>query len=403
MSDRKSLLPALWLFALLRIPYGVFTGFIRTPLPYLLRSEGIPVDQIANILSFVSLPAALYFLWSPLVDFWLRRRSWLVLSSILSGTILFVTIAQPFLGAPWIIKLMTFGFAINLLTSAASGGLIATTLPALGRTKASGWYQAGSLGAGTLAGGLILLLAQHLSKVQVGWVALALTGIPALSALTLSESPPSRVRGRFAQELRQMGKEITSTFWSRKSVMGLFLMIAPIGTGAATSLFAGMAPDYHVDATQVAWLNGIGGGLILAVGALLGGMLPARWDRRVAYVVAGALNALVSVFLWVAPVTPASYFLGLAFYLLTTGLCYASFTALVFYLLGDAGRSISSRYTVLVSLSTVPIIYMTWLEGRGYQALGMRSVAAIDAIGNLVIVAIFFIYWVKSSRTNRSS
>jgi PAT family beta-lactamase induction signal transducer AmpG len=399
MNERKLIWPALWLFAVLRIPYGVFTGFIRTPLPYLLRGEGVSVDQIANILSLISIPSVIYFLWSPLVDFGLRRKNWLLLASLASALALAFAITQSSLSSALTVDLLVVGFSINLLTSSASGGLLATALPEERRTGASGWYQAGSLGAGTLAGGLILLLAQHYSKTQVAWMAAFLLFLPALSAFSISESAPLKAES-FLKELGKIGHELKSTFWTTKNLAGLLLVIAPIGTGTAASLFAGMAPDYHVTGEQVGWFNGLGGGILLALGALIGGLAPIRWDRRITYVAAGCLNALVSIFLWVTPISPLFYFTGLGLYQFTTGICYACFTALVLNILGDQGRSISSRYTIMVGLSNAPVVYMAWIEGRGYHALGLRSVAAIDGLGNLLVAAVFLIYVVKSARAH---
>src|SRR5579862_6357122 len=73
--------PAPWMFGVLIVPLGICVGFITTPLPFLLGKAGIPVDQIARISSLVQLPAFLFFLWAPLVDVKLRRRTWLVLSA----------------------------------------------------------------------------------------------------------------------------------------------------------------------------------------------------------------------------------------------------------------------------------------------------------------------------------
>ena len=43
---------------------------------------------------------------------------------------------------------------------------------------------------------------------------------------------------------------------------------------------------------QVAWINGVGGSLLMAVGAFLMGMLPLKVDVRIAFCVTALLNQL---------------------------------------------------------------------------------------------------------------
>ena len=73
--------PAPWLFSLLILPLGIVVGFKSTPLPFLLAEAGVPVDRIATISSIVNLPGVLVFLWAPLVDIKLRRRTWLAIGT----------------------------------------------------------------------------------------------------------------------------------------------------------------------------------------------------------------------------------------------------------------------------------------------------------------------------------
>src|SRR5215831_15446942 len=73
------------LFAVLVSPYG-FTGAVTGGLmPYLLRKNGMAVDQIATIVAIALLPQVWSFLWSPLADVGFRRRSWLLVSAIGAG------------------------------------------------------------------------------------------------------------------------------------------------------------------------------------------------------------------------------------------------------------------------------------------------------------------------------
>jgi hypothetical protein len=60
--------PKPWLFALLILPLGIYTGFIWTPLPFLLSSSGVTVDRIARLEALLFLPLSVLRSYGP------RRR-----------------------------------------------------------------------------------------------------------------------------------------------------------------------------------------------------------------------------------------------------------------------------------------------------------------------------------------
>jgi hypothetical protein len=81
MEDTPERRPAPWLFGLTVLPYGVCYGFIGVTMPYLLRSAGVSGDRIAGISALSLAPAVWYFLWAPVADIALRRRTWLMLTA----------------------------------------------------------------------------------------------------------------------------------------------------------------------------------------------------------------------------------------------------------------------------------------------------------------------------------
>src|ERR1700732_4218312 len=72
-----------WLFGLLIAPNAVLAyGIIAGVLSYLLRRQGVGIGRSSEIISLLILPQSIYFLWSPITDFWIRRRSWLIVGAI---------------------------------------------------------------------------------------------------------------------------------------------------------------------------------------------------------------------------------------------------------------------------------------------------------------------------------
>ena len=68
--------------------------------PILLRNEGVDPARAANILALLSLPHAIYFLWGPFTDFWIRRRTWLILAATAAAATLLLAFHQPRLALP---------------------------------------------------------------------------------------------------------------------------------------------------------------------------------------------------------------------------------------------------------------------------------------------------------------
>ena len=387
-----------WLFAVLALPYAVLVnGFVGTVLAYLLRRDGVTVDRIGEIIALVNLPQALYFLWSPLTDFWLRRRNWLVLSSAVAAALLFAAFGVGSFGDRRAIALIFLAVGVAMLTSSCCGGMMAESVAPEQKTRVSSFFQAGALGGGALGGGGLLVLAEHWSRPAVGAVAAVLVVAPALAGQWVAEAPVAASEGLGAR-LRAMAAEFRRTFLSWRALAPLLLLLAPAGSGAAIGLLPGVAPDYGVSANQVAWINGLLGGLLTAAGAMLVTLLPRNVDARLAYPVAGLVNAACLLPMVLGRPRPFSYLLGAALYLLTVGAAYAFFTALVLQTMGPAGRSGGTRYSMLVSVANLPVAYMAWLDGRGYRWFGTKGVAGMDLVVSGAAALGFVVWWVVAKR-----
>jgi PAT family beta-lactamase induction signal transducer AmpG len=284
------------------------------------------------------------------------------------------------------------GQAINVLVSSAQGGLMVTALAPAGQAKASGWTQAGNLGGGALGAGITLGLLQRIPLSLAALATAALTALPSLAALTIPEGPPAAVAG-LGDHIRKIGKELLAVMRSRRTLGGLLLLAAPVGSGAALNLLPAVASHYGVGGSGVLWVNGLAGGLVLSLGSMLATLLPGEWDRRLTYAGAGFLNALASLTL-MAGDRPAVYFAGTVFYLVTTGFSYARFTALVMEVLGSGAHGTSTRYSLFQSAGNLPIAYVLWLDGLGFQHFGTNGLFGVDAAGNLLVCAIVVGAWV---------
>jgi MFS family permease len=388
------------------LPYAIYIGFTTNGgASYLLRQVGMPVDQVANAIALLGIPSSIYFLWSPLADLWMPRRWWLLVCTVGAAAALAIGSYVLYYAPHAAVWLYFFGMVFCMLISSAYGGLISSMIAPGSRTRAAAWAQASNLGGGAIGPGLILYLALHLRPSL--WVPMAavLMILPGLVAFTLKEPVHAKSPG-FGEHFRKVGHELRQTCLKRKNLFGLILLLAPPGAGALIGLLPALAPDYHVSGTSVVWINGIGGGLLMALGCLAGGWVPARIDRRVAYAVAGAVVAVPAVFIAFAPANSIAYIVGTVVYLFFIGLTSTVCMGLVLDVVGAVGHSGSLRYSILMALSYVPIAYMTWIEGRAAHAWGFRAVPATEAISCLVdlpLLLLWFFWRKKSGRRPRTT
>jgi predicted MFS family arabinose efflux permease len=365
------------------LPYAIYMGFVTNGgVSLLLRDAGMPVEQVANAVALLGIPSAIYFLWSPLADIWMPRRGWHLLSTLGSAAALVVGAFTLYRDPHFSVWLFFVGMFFCMMISSAYGGLIASMLTPGSRTRAAAWAQASNLGGGAIGPGVVLWLALHF---RVGiWAPLAalLVILPGLTVLFLKE-PRRQDSPKFGEHLRQVGYELKVTCLTPANAFGLLLLLAPPGAGALIGLLPAIAQDYHVPGSSVVWINGIGGGSLMALGCLSGALVPARLDRRFAYALAGALNAAPAFFLVFAPATYNVYMVGTVVYLFTIGFTSTVCLGLVLDVVGAVGRSGSLRFSILMALSYVPIAYMTWLEGRLSRSYGFHAVPMVEALSSL--------------------
>ncbi len=375
--------PPPWIFGITVLPSGIFQGFLSVAMPFLLRKAGVPVEQIATLSAAANLPIIYYFLWAPIVDLGLKRRSWLVLSSLASGVCASVAFLVPLPGELALFTaLVTLASALNTMVSSSNGALMASMLPVHLRGRASGWYQFANVGGVSIGGGVLLWLGEALSLRATAFALAILITLPSMAAFFIHEEKRQSIA--IVETWRAMLTDIWSILRSRTGLVGLIFFLAPVNAGALMFLFSAIAVDYHAPVLAVTWITGIAGGLLSALGALAGGFLCDRIGRRSVYVLCGILFVLCCAVMAVSPLAAPTYIIGSSVYLFVLGIAYAGFTALVLDVIGTGGRSAATSYSLFSAAGNVPIVVMTWFDGKGYGAFGPRGLLGFEALGNLI-------------------
>ena len=116
-----------WVFGLLIAPNAVLAyGIIAGVLSYLLRRQGVGIGRSSQIVALLILPQSIYFLWSPITDFWIRRRTWLMVGAIGSAFCLAAAFHRSRLDTPAAVALMFLSACFGQLIVSSCGGMMGT-------------------------------------------------------------------------------------------------------------------------------------------------------------------------------------------------------------------------------------------------------------------------------------
>ena len=388
-----------WIFGFLIVPSAVVAnGVIQGGvLAFLLSQQGIGSKVQSHLISLLALPTMLYFLWSPITDFFVRRRTWLLVGGLLSAVLMALAFHQKNLSSSPALLLILLSACLSQLVVSACGGMMGALHSERSKRVAGSFYQAGSMGLGALSVSVLIYISPRVSRDVLGLAAAALIGLPALFALAAPQQDEIHT-GSFGHTMHNVWLEFKATFLRWEAIPYTLCMLFPIATGALVGLIPGAARSYGVSGDNVAWVNGLLGGLLTAAGALAGTTLPARISAPVVYLSVAIVNSATLAVLWLGPLTPATYYLGVMLYLFTVGTAYGLFTAVVLEFLGASGKSGCGRYSIINSLGNIPVLYMIVVDGWGAGRWGARGLAGSECVVGGLGAALLLSYFLLRRR-----
>ncbi len=155
------------------------------------------------------------------------------------------------------------------------------------------------------------------------------------------------------------------------------------------NLWAAVAKDWKTGADTVVLITGLLSGAVGAAGCVAGGLIADRWGVWVAYLGSGVICALVTVLMALMPYQPVIYIAGVLAYAFSTGLIYAAFTAIIFFVIGK--KHVATKFSLLASLGNLPVVYMTAFDGWMHDRYNSRFMLTAEAIVGILFVIIFFL------------
>ena len=380
--------PSVFLFLI--VPFGAMGGYLSVAIGYQLTQAGVSVEEVAALIADSYIPQTWKFLWAPVADTTLSRKTWYALAGLVSALGIFVTGAVPADAAslPLLYAAVLISNVASTFLAMATESLMVYNTPPELQGRAGGWFQAGNLGGNGLGGGAGLWLAQTLPDPWMAAAVIAVVCALCCAALWFVPEPPPLARtGHYGRMLVAVLKDLWQVVRGRAGILALLICFLPIGSGAASNLWSAVADDWHASANTVALATGVFSGIVSALGCIFGGYGADRMDRKTAYVLYGLLMALSTVAMALAPRTEAMYVVFTLIYAFIQGLTYAGFTAVVLETIGLGAAA--TKYNLYASLSNMPIAYMTLIDGWAHTRWGAAGLLNVEAAFGVVGIVIF--------------
>jgi PAT family beta-lactamase induction signal transducer AmpG len=383
-------------FLFLASPAGAAGGFVIVALGYRLSGAGVPVARTATLLSFFFLVQGVRWLWAPLVDATLTRVRWYLMGwALCIGATAIMSAVTPSGRTLILLAVLVVSTSVGAATiSTAIEGLVATSLPPELKGRAGGWEWAG-INAGQVAGGGGgLWLLQHVSGgLTVGLVlgalslmcTLPLRRMSAVRGIADAHEATLSLSGRVVDTLRDLIRVARSS----AGAIALVACLLPLGAGAANSLWAAVAPDWHATADTVALVTGGLGPLLAAAGCAAGGWASDTLGARRGYVMAGAGLASVALVMAAMPRVPVAYIGFTLLYQFAFGAGTGTLAGLIFATIGRGAAS--TKCATFFGFMSVPSWYMTLADGWAHDRFGPEGMLAVDALaglGGLIVLVV---------------
>ncbi len=369
-------LPPIWVMGLTNAPFGLTGGFCAVIIPNLLAAHGIPAGEVATIAAFILSPGFWAFTIAPMLDVHFSRRTYALMFGSITAISVGLTVMHP--DNPHLVEaLMLPGFLAANLYQGAVGGWMGSLVPKKHDGGLGIWFSVSNLGAG----GLMMVLAGEMLHRFSSAVSAIFLGGAILLPMTLFVAIPSPAPdGRLAREsFGRFWREVASLIRRREVVTALLLFLLPAASFALTNVLGGTGNDYSASEHTVSLFAGIGSTIAGLVGSFLLFPLARRLALRPLYLGIGIAGAIFTLSLILLPHAPWWFGVAITGENLFQAMAFSTANAISFEVIGPENPLAATLFTLLISASNLPITYMQFLDGRGYERGGLTGTFLTDA------------------------
>jgi PAT family beta-lactamase induction signal transducer AmpG len=379
---------------------GLMFGFSVVTLPQMLAAEGIPGGHLAEAVAVISSPTFWGFLISPILDVRFRRRTYAAVLCLIAALAVGFTVLHH-ANLLTVEAVMLIGFLAISLYSFAIGGWTGALIRNEQDSRLGAWNTILNIAGGSI--GLLLngYCIQHLTRPHVAVLISLEFLLPTLVFPFIPAPPPD---DRLAREsFASFGREVLALFKRREVLIALPLFTLPSASFALTNTLGGWGRAFHATPTFVSTVTAVTGVLAGIFGSALVPLLARKIPLRPLYLMLGSVGAAFTLSLLLLPRAPWTF--GLAF-LGETGFQAAAIAAsigIIYEIIGPDNPLASTIYGLLFAATNFPIVYMEYIDGRGYDWRGVTGAFLTDALLSIAactLLAILLRKWLFASFPN---
>lgn len=381
----------MWMMGMTNASFGLTGGFCAVVIPDMLAAHGIPAGEIATIAACILSPGFWAFLLAPMLDVRFSRRTY----ALIFGGITAVSVALAVANAgspPLVAAVMIPGFLAANLYQGAVGGWMGSIISKRQDSELGIWFSVSNLGAG---GMMMVLAGELLHRFRASVAALLLGALILMPMMFFRGIPAPQPDACLArQSFRRFWNEIALLVRRREVILALLLFLMPAASFALTNVLGGTGKDFGASAREVSLLAGAGSTISGLVGSFLLFPLARRIQLRTLYLGIGTGGALFTLGLILLPREPWSFAVAITGENLFQALAFSASNAINFEVIGPNNPLAATLFTLLISATNFPIVYMQFMDGRGYDRGGLTGTYLTDAC--LSIAACALLAWLHA-------
>ena len=380
--------PPLWVMGVANAPYGAVNGFITTAIPILLRAQGVSVAEIAGIISIAISPLFWIFVLSPVLDVRFSKKIYSVFFALLAASCIFLSVF--FLHDLRILTLLLVAaYSAATLYHYALFSWLTQIMEDHHYAPIASICEITNLGALGAFGAISVWLIRSFSAPVAGLTLAAIFLLPpALLLFFPAAAIPTR---RIQVVFNTFFRDLYTLLKQRRCRYGLLIFLAPICSFALP--FASVGPEFHTTERWMTLINGPGASIACGLGCILAIFISRHVTPRMSYILTGLVAAMVTGAMMPAARTMAVFAVGRLLYSVLQGINFTVFTALLYQIVGRNNPLAGTQLSLLNASSCLPIVYMTALDGVGFQHGGMNGMLAMDtfvAVATCIPILLFF-------------
>ena len=368
--------PPIWVMGLTNAVFGMMNGFAVVTLPQMLAAEGVPGGHIAAITAAIISPGFWAFIFSPMLDVRLRRRTYaLLFGAIAAVAVAFTVLHHSDVGMVEVVMLI--GYLSAAFYQGSVGGWMGSLISPEEDSRLGTWFNianVGSSGVIIVAGGPLILYSPP--AVGAAFMLVAML-VPTVLFPFIPAPPPDKLLAR--ESFGRFGRAILDLLRRNDVLIGLALFVLPAASFSLTNVLGGIGKDYHANASTVSLFAGTGSIVAGLGGSFLVPRLARRIELRPLYLligIAGAIFTLATLLLPRAPWTFGVVFTG---EIIFQALAFTAAFGIAFQIIGPGNPLASTLFTLLIAAMNLPIIYNGILDGWGYDRGGLVGSFVMDA------------------------